>query len=109
MPSAAAPVFIHTLPGWRARIISKSCSRLSVTFTGRPVARASAAAAGCTVCSILPPKAPPTCGVTQRTLDIGMPSESATKDWTWNTDWLDDQMVILPLESISASAEHGSI
>ena len=36
---------------------------------------ASAAAAGCTVCSILPPNAPPTCGVTQRTFDIGSPRE----------------------------------
>src|SRR5690606_29820862 len=101
-------VFIQIFAGWRERIISKSCSRLRVILTGRRALRASRTVTGWIVDSILPPKAPPTRGVTARTLDIGRPRLSATLAWTRNTDWLPDHTVTLPAASTSATAEHGS-
>ena len=99
---------MRTLAGWRARIISMSCSRVSVSLTGFFAFIASSTAIAWLVISILPPKAPPTRGETARIRDIGMPRRSARLAWSLNTDWFDDHTVTLPLASTSAIAEHGS-
>ena len=78
--------------------------RVRTSFTGLPVRMARSAATGCTVTSVLPPKAPPTRVSTTRTRDIGMPSISAVVACTRWIAWQEVQITIRPVPSTSATA-----
>ena len=103
-----APILTRIFAGWRTRTISKSSSRLRISFTGRPLFSVSATQIGCTCGSVLLPKPAPMRGVRLRTRDIGSFKLSHTPACTRNTDWLADHRLMRPLASISASAPQGS-
>ena len=68
-PSRVTPVLSSTMAGCRAYAAVSSSSLVVMTFTARPVFRASSAAKCSTPTRSLPPKPPPTPGTTTRTLD----------------------------------------
>ena len=109
VPSRRAPVFIQMRAGWRERWISKSCMRESTSFTGRREARASQAAMEWMFEACLPPKPPPTRVATARIFAIGSTSSSATRCWTWCTDWQVAYSVMRPAASTSATQPFGSM
>lgn len=85
-----------------------SSSRLHITFTGFPVARANRAASNASSCACLPPKPSPKSGTTMRTLASGRPSASASDSRDMNGTWL-PTWTVTRSPSHSASAARGSI
>ena len=86
VPSRFTPVFTRTFIGWRARTVSKSSSRVRISFTVRFAFSASNTATGCTCGSILLPNPAPTRGVRQRSFAMDRPVDSDTLACTRNTD-----------------------
>ena len=103
------PVFSSTMAGCRAYAAVSSSSLVVITFTARPVFRASSAAKCSTPTRSLPPKPPPTPGTTTRTLETGTWRISDSVLWISKGSWVFDQTVTWPALSHWATAARGSV